>query len=74
MEPLEVKFVHHYTDRSGDEPVDYVPDQVATLDAATARSLIASKIAVPVEQAEPEPTSTRRPAAASAPVAEPAAD
>lgn len=58
-ETLEVEFVHHHTDTSGDEPVDYVPGQVAALPSDVARGLIGSQIA---NSAAPAPA-TRKAAA-----------
>lgn len=67
VETVEVEFVHHFTDTSGETPVDYVPGQSAPFPADTARGLIASKLAV----ATTAKTSARAPRA-EAPAPSPA--
>jgi hypothetical protein len=44
-ETVEVRFLHHYTDRTGDKPEAIVPGATREYPTPMARSLVASKIA-----------------------------
>jgi hypothetical protein len=42
---VDVVFVHHYTDRTGDEPVARVPGARVTYPVDTARALVRDRVA-----------------------------
>lgn len=52
-ETVEVRFLHHYTDRTGDKPKAIVPGDRVACPVSLARSLVASKVAeYPTKKAE----------------------
>lgn len=73
METVEVELVHHWTDRSGDEPVAHAPGKKLTLPAADARRLVKSDVAAYTTKAgataagDPEGRTVREAKAAATP-------